>query len=400
MKIKELGFDGDIICTTNDQQVLEGCSQGLYPIHYESKKASKKKIVEIDLYLSDLNGFNQKVGWITNCSTSSFALLAGLDKNSKEYKTMDDRLKIYRFLQGREIDRTKTGEVRKFPIHWTKWKRVNKSLSQEEQDKVNFENRLAITKRPMFMRHLYSSYNKKWIAYNKKYAVDSMMRLKIELPLLLHYNTSGCALSVQEVDFVEKYYKYSPFISTDCVMNKICSHMESQVKQIKSDMKISDEESDEVIAILKDGSIKEVNQEKFKKFYELYKIYKTGKRNFGRLSETEEGQKFKTLDQYNKYIRGLAFEISSDERELLDYAVDITYGVHKNDNKTFLWSIFGNEIIDNLISKNGEKRQIPFEDGKGIIELLGKRYSLGDINVIEAGDDDWMEEYSEYANYL
>jgi hypothetical protein len=45
------------------------------PVHYDTKKASKVRIDENTLWESDIKGFNSKVGFVTNCATSAFALL-------------------------------------------------------------------------------------------------------------------------------------------------------------------------------------------------------------------------------------------------------------------------------------------------------------------------------------
>ena len=66
--------DGDLVCLTNNQQVLESAYGGL-PIFYDTNKAPKTQIVENKLYLHDVKGFNTKVGFLTNLSTTMYAML-------------------------------------------------------------------------------------------------------------------------------------------------------------------------------------------------------------------------------------------------------------------------------------------------------------------------------------
>lgn len=380
-------FDGDIICLTNNKQILNGVCGGI-PIYYDVKKAPKVKIVEDELYSSDMKGFNSKVGFVTNCATTSFSLLPKFEKNSEEYKEIINRLKRFRKEQGSTIDASKGLIIKKFPLHWTRWIRVPKDASQEILNEINFKNRIVIDKRPLFMRWVYTSYNKKYIDYNKKKNGSSLIRFNKKLSTLIDQFNNYEQLIPEEMEFVKNYYRYGLFVETDCLMNKLSKYMESKIKELKYDLKDSDIKKS--IEILKSKNSK-TDGEKIKKLFDLFLKYKSEKRNFSILSDDNNFLKYKTIEQFNKSIRQEAYLISSDGSELCDMAVDICYVVRPGDNKSFVWNIFGEELVENIKEHKQQRQFIPIEDENGKIEYLGNYYSMKEIKI-----DIMEEDISEY----
>jgi hypothetical protein len=383
-------FDGDIICLTNNKQVIEGTQLGL-PIHYANKKAQKQRIIEEELYLADINGFNNRVGFVTNSATTAFAILPTLEVNSPEYIETINRLKRFRKEQGSTIDATKGLIIKPFPMHWTKWKKTPKKATEEEIKEIEFNNRIVINKRPYFMRWVYSTYNKKYLDYKKRYSKDSEMRFNKTLDELLAEYHSGIVVTEEESFYLDEYYRYNPLLETDCLMNKIAWYMEGKIKQLK--LELLKKPTDENILILKNHSYY-TDKKKYKKLYDLYKLYKSGKRNFAIFNDDENSggintsNKFKTIEQYNKFIRQKAEEISSDGIELANLAVDICYVTHATDSKNFVWQIFGNEIVENILQNKQEDCFVPFLNKKGDIKYLGEKYSMHSINInVETYED-------------
>jgi hypothetical protein len=371
--------DGDIVCITNNKQVIAGAYGGL-PIHYDTKKAKKIKIVDENLWESDINGFNSKVGFVTNCATSAFALLPLFPEGSPEYEETIDRLKRFRKEQGSTIDAAKGLIIKPFPIHWTKWQRANGKIAP---DKVDFMNRIVINKRPLFMRHVYTNYNRNYLNFKKRYNKESRMRFNKDISVLLNEYNSGVELTELEKTVVGNYFRYSPFIQTRCLMNNLCEYMENTVKELKIDIKNSS--LPENVLILKDRSL-ETNPEIIKAVFDLYKRYKSEKRNFMSIKDDQESSRNRTIEQFNKYIRQEAFKISSNGPELANAAVDICYTLIPSDNKGFVWSIFGEEIVHNVKTNRQDRIRIPFLDPNGCIEYLGEHYSLREIELKDEED--------------
>jgi hypothetical protein len=375
--------DGDIVCITNNQQVIEGAYGGL-PIHYDTKKAKKVKIDDSKLWESDINGFNSKVGFVTNCATSAFALLPLFPEDSPEYKETIDRLKRFRKEQGSTIDAAKGLLIKPFPIHWTKWKKAT-TTDPEEIARVEFLNRIVINKRPLFMRHVYSHYNRNFLNFKKRYNKESRMRFNKDIDVLLDEYYSGKELSELENKVVSNYFRYSPFIHSKCLMNELCKYMEITVKELKIDLK--NESTEENVRILKNNAIT-TDKEILKQLFDLYRRYKEEKKNFLSLKDDADSTKNRTIEQFNKYIRQEAFKISSNGSELANIAVDICYILKPSDNKSFVWNIFGEEIVENIETNRQGRIVVPFQNPKGNIEYLGEYYSLFEI---EIKDEDYYE---------
>lgn len=332
------------------------------------------------MYLSDINGFNQKIGFVTNCETSGFGLLPLFEEGTREHDEMIKRLKCFRKEQGANIDATKGLVIKPFPAHWTKWKRIPEDATDEEREEIEFQNRIVINKRPLFMRWLYSNYNYKYNNFRDRFADRATMRFNKSLDEILN---GGEELSEKEKELKLAYIKYNPFIETDCLMNKICWHMEESIQQLKEN--IIRFPTDEIIAILQSHRV-ETSEQSIKQLYDLYREYKKEKKNFAVIIDDKGTTKYKTIEQYHKYIRRKAYSITNNSAELANIAVDICYKIHPNDNKAFVWDIFGKEIVENIRENKQEQCYVPFYDEDGYIEFLGGTYSEMEILL---GEDDY-----------
>jgi len=372
-------FDGDIVMTTDQEEFVRGTKEK-FPISYARNNIPKSEIKEDELHLADMKAFNSRIGFITNCSTTLYSMLPLYEEGTREHNEIINRLIICRKEQGNQIDKTKGLFVKNFPRHWTKWNHAREEDSPEFVDNIDFYNSLLIDKRPYFMRWLYGNYNRKHIEHLDNYNNFCVANFRVEMEELLEKSEK----TEEEQEVIDKFYKYSPLLDTDCVMNKICHSMEAKIKELKATLDNS--MSDEHILLLKDSSIP-FDKAKYLKLYSLFKKYKNGKRNFVNIHDTTGNQKFETLEQYNKAIRLEALAISPDISELANLAVAICYEAYSKDNKTFVWNIFGEGIIDNLKKNRQEKVLVPFRDDDGDILYLDSYYSMKEIDVEKDEDN-------------
>jgi hypothetical protein len=368
--------DGDLCMTTNEPELVSSAYGGL-PIAYERNKVPKSTIDENDLYQSDMKSFNTRIGFITNCSTTMYCMLSSYDESSLEYNELINRLKICRKEQGNQIDKAKGLIVKSFPEHWTRWKKIDGKTLDEDVEHIKFNNSIIIDKRPYFMRWLYTNYNKKYRKFNDNYDNFCISNFGQSLNTILEKTE----LTEKEQDTLSKYYRFSPLLDTDCIMNQICHYMEDNMKMLKDGF--SNKADEHIIMILKNKSIP-LDKEKLKKLYDLYKKYKSGRQNFSGIKDDYGEEKYKTLEQYNKSIRLESLFISNDISELANLAVSICYEIHPSDNKSFAWNIFSEGIIDNIRKNKQDLVKVPFYDEHGDIEYLGKFYTTREVL---AGDD-------------
>ena len=381
-------FDGDIICLTNQQEIIEGAYGGL-PVMYETKKAPKSKIIESELYKADLKGFNTKVGFLTNLSTTMYAMLSLFSEDSMEYQEIIRRLKQCRKEQGIIIDATKGLEVRPIPSHWSNWSKITEEMSEKEINRAKFNNSILVEKRPQFMCHLYPNYGKDYRKHYYNYDILSQAKFKLFLNDLI--NMGEELLSNEQKEFLVQFYKFNPLLDTPCEINNISKYMQKRVNEIKIGNKLS--WSKEMLDPMKKLNNSEHDNKKSDAIVFLHEKYKSEKRNFGNIKNEDGGNRWNTIEQYNKSIRQEALKLSSDLGELAHYAIISCYlrAGANNDNKSLVWNVFGEGIIENLKNNlNGRKIEIPFLDDGGNIEYLGKRYSRKEIKIVEADAYDFL----------
>jgi len=385
-------MDGDICCITNQKEIIDGACGGL-PVMYETRKAPKCKIIESELYLADLKGFNTKVGFLTNLSTTMYSMLPLFEENSKEYKEIIRRLKQCRKEQGVIIDGTKGLEVKPIPSHWTNKTKITEDMNKKEIEIANFNNSILIEKRPQFMIHLYPNYNKQYRQYYYDYDILAQAKFKMFLNELLETDIN--LLNNDQKEFLLQFYKYNPFLDTPCEVNNISKHMQEKIKNINCNIK-SKWNADMIEPMKKHGLSSSWDKNKSDSLYALYNEYKSGKRNFGNIKDDDGNSRWQTIEQYNKFIRQKALLISSDLGELAYYAISKCYVTEgsRSDNKAFAWNIFGNGIIENLKENfKGKKFEIPFSDENGDVEYLGKKYLKKEIKINDVKEDIYAYAY-------
>ena len=365
--------DGDLIMTTDQQENIEGTFGGL-PIAFSRKTAKREPVIEDKLWKIDLLSMDSKIGYITNCSTTLYAMQASYEADSPKYIEIEKRLKLCRQKQGDQIDSTKGIEVDPFPVHWTQYSKTNEGMSKEEIEQCNFNNSIRINKRPYFFRYRYSDWNKKFKNYNNAYDNYCQYHAGKFLEDVLDNPQTK-----QERNIIKKYRKYSPLLDSNCVVNRICHHMENTVKIIKYDARENVEQSNTLL--LKTSTI-ETDKSKLKKMRLLYKEFKVGKKDFSKIRNDRGEKSYRTLEQYNLYIRNKAMKISSNIQELANLAVDICYELHPSDSNNFVWSVFNEGLLLNILENKQEECFIPLiNESGGDILYLGKRYSLKKIDV-------------------
>jgi hypothetical protein len=372
--------DGDLVMTTDQPEFLESAMGGV-PITYLKNKVPKEVIKEESLYESDKKAFNTKIGFITNCSTTMYAMLESDDYSNVEKSEITKRLKICRKEQGNQIDKSKGLIVKPFPPSWTR--RAIRGINESEENKIKHDlsDRIIISKRPYFMRWLYSNYNKDYKKY--KSAKNTFCLANFGCSLEDFLAKDPASYDEYEKSFYSVCNRHNPLLDTPCVMNKICHYMEKSVKEIRQDK--SNKASEELINLYKDANLSVDDlHSKLDKMTVLHNNYRRHKQTLTRLADDGNEEKYKTLDQYNKAIRQESYKISSSMSELANLAIAVSYV--GNGDKGFAWNIFGEGIVNNIMNASGSIIRIPFLNDGGDIEYLGSHYSLQDIEVGEHND--------------
>ncbi|MCA1021625.1 RNA dependent RNA polymerase [Halobacillus litoralis] len=373
-------FDYDIIATTSDKTVISSVFQDELPVVYDPPKAEKTAITEEKLYKSDLFSFGSIIGQITNRSTIGFALLPYFEEGSEEHNAIMKRIQMCTKLQSAQIDKAKIGrEVKGIPKPWSQFQKIYDEDTEDIKKKKEFQNQILMDKHPYFFIYAYKNTKKKYGQYVKRNDITCKQKFGLSLDELknLHRKT------VEQKDFLKSFYRYSPVIESDCVMNNLCKHIESIDFGIKRLVK-SDNDILHVRKLMS-NDIKDINQVLYQDVVSIYNQYKktvsqksslTGKPNKGGFDDETYSS---ILYHYQQFEKDL-FQITSDIRTIVDCLIWLFYIESPRSNKDVLWSIFGEYIYENVLSKINEYH-IPVNDPNGEIEYLGSKYSLKRVGV-------------------
>lgn len=372
-------WDFDIIATTSDENIINGVYKDELPISYEPPKSKAIKFKEKDLYNADLHSFGSEIGQITNKSTSGYALLSQLEKGTNEYEATIRRIQMCTKLQSAQIDKAKIGrKVKSIPNIWLKYNHINEFDSEEVKEKRVFLNNTLLNKHPYFFTYLYKNTKRKYNKYfsNQDITCRQLFGMGIDDLKKLHRKTP------EQLDFLKKFKQYSPVIDSDCTMNRICRYIESIDFGIRN---VINNDSYEIHERLMNNKHIQIDNDKVKKITKVFDEFKKISENLAatkvankinRESVDEELQR--SIEVAYENLKENLYPICSNLQELVDYLIHVSYVEEKTISKEVLWSIYGEEIVDNLKMKHG-KYIIPFPSDNGEIEYLNARYTLKEV---------------------
>ena len=110
---------------------------------------------------------------------------------------------------------------------------------------------------------------------------------------------------------------------------------------------------------------------------EILEEYKEFKKN---LRHDLEGP-YSNVDSFMHYLRKKCLQnISSNESELADYAIEITYGKDRA-MLEFAWKMFSDGILENIIGQSSGIISMPVQDDYGKINYLWNTYTIRDYEL-------------------
>jgi len=369
-------FDGDLVCTINNDIMIKGRQLG-NPIIYESQKI-EKTIVDSrndeEQVKSQLNGFNSKVGFATNISSTIYSMLEEFPDGSKEKEILQNRLKIGRVIQGEIIDGVKGLSVPPFREHWTKYKKITDDMSDEEKEKWALNNSIVCQSRPAFFRFLYPHYMGRYRKEIRAYDIYSRINFGKNFDNIIRSEK----MSEQEEEMIKAYRKKTYFLDNDSVMNKISREMRRRVPLINRYSSRKARYAD--YSVLMNKEIDMTTEEASKKLA-LMAEYLQEYKNFKILFAQKEQIPAGSLESFISLLQKKCFEtISLNELELATYAVEVTYNGEKQ-MVEFPWKMFPEGILSNIISNSAGPIRIPVKDDNGEIEYLWEKYTMKEIPV-------------------
>ena len=360
-------FDSDANFCTNNKVLLEAfeykttlmCVQDSMP---------KKIPMEDDYIKSDINGFGDSIGSVTNKATNMISLRAQFNPDSEEYKRLTYRISTMMNYQQNAIDRIKGVVARPVPKEWLD-SRLFKIMDDDDEatirDKQINANITAEIK-PWFFIYRYSSLKSELDKYIKSVKSNCKIRFGKTLDELYASNSK----SDEENMFIYNYEKYMPVSRAVGTMNRICWRIEDEFKT--TDV-LPNVEFD--CSILKSDAI--YAQEEYDSIKQLYDEYNKNMQLFlkqkhkNELGDDEVGF---DITKLKDVFVSECYKVCPNTEVLSNIVIDLCYSSNKN--KTFAWDVAGEQIFNNVLKNNGYKIQYPIKDIDGDIEFCGNKFSL------------------------
>lgn len=188
-----------------------------------------------------------------------------------------------------------------------------------------------------------------------------------------------CQKTVEQIEFLENFYKYMPVTISDSPMNMLCQYIEGINFDISKKIKVNNEE--DILPILKSDML--YTHEEYLCVSNLLTDY-IKQRAYLKQEETDNDNlpKDKALDDYD-IIRSDILKLV-DVNIAVNCVVDYFYQEYPSKNKDIMWSIFGREIFNNVKLHTQVPIKFPLQDKNGDIDYLGEKYSMQEVDVYES----------------
>lgn len=378
IRLNGADYDSDTSFTTNNQVLLDSFE---YKDTLMCIQSSSDKIIptENDYIKSDINGFGDSIGSVTNKATNMISLREKFDPDSEEYKELTYRISTMMNYQQNAIDRIKGVVARPVPREWLDAKMFK--IKDEDDEKTIHEKQvnanIAAEIKPWFFIYRYSQLKSELDKYMKACKSNCKIRFGKTLEDLCKSEDK----TDEEEAFLYNYEKYMPVSRAPGTMNRICWRIEDEFQT--TDV-LPDVEFD--YSILKTDA--KYTQEEYDKVAELYDEYNKNMQLFLKKSNKNDSLK----EERDMFVSQLTDEFKSsccivcpNSEVLANILIDICYISSKN--KTFAWDVAGDQIFHNILKNNGNAITYPVKNDDGDIEFCGKRFSLhtqqigGDLDV-------------------
>ena len=369
--------DGDMVMLT-DNRVLVDRLTPLPALMCAQRKAEKRISEEDDFIRSNIDSFGNSIGQTTNWITSMFEVRSHFPKDSREYEVLSYRIRCGQLYQQNEIDKAK-GVVCKHMVR--NWHDRHACGQIEDAETREFYRRIVADRKPYFMRYIYPQLMKQYNTYIKNTDRNAMREFQMSVADMEKIPEDR--QTERQKEFLKFFRLRMPVGVGDCVMNQICRKFEEAFDgyigrhnvRVPFDYRIMRSEAE---YLPKQYSAVKKLFDDYNKRISNYIVYADYER-------VDEYESFATLSEMDEEFKKECALICPDERALCNIVLDLCYT--KNSTKRFAWNMCGEEIIRNLLEKNGGIIRFPTLSENGEIEYGGKRFTVEEKELTEEDDD-------------
>ena len=360
-------FDGDLVFIT-DNPVLVRRTRNLPVIMCEQGNAPKVIPDENDFIVSNIRGFGDDIGKITNRITAMFDVQSQYEPGSEEYETLAYRIQAGQKLQQDSIDRIKGIISNPMPRTWYSRMDVHKMPEDtaEQRHVKDLYLRIVADRKPYFQRYIYPTVMRAYKTYINDTNGNCISRFKMFPDELMKEEE----LSDEQAEFLKWYWIKMPVGAHDCVMNRICRIVESETAP-KPDWSVpydySKLSTGGVPTVSIRNAVSDASNEYGSALTKMAMFFQNG----------ADEKIFEDKVSLKRFIE----EAMLLKCQNIDIACDaaISMCAKKRSNVGFLWDLFGDILIDRLLAMDGMTMRFPIRDDNGTIEYCGEKYSVATI---------------------
>ena len=380
--------DGDTVLCIDDEVLLE-VQEPTLPVFCEGVKGNKSCCDTIEpLIQANILALNDKkynIGSCINKITSQFSVRSQFDKDSREYKELNDRILMGLMISQGYIDFVKNGTVvMEMPKHWYSLKECDKlNVSDEEKE---FQKRICAdsTKKPYFL--LYNSENKK-AKDTYKNTIDfihtrSLINFGMTGEEFLHMNKEDMTDVMK--NFYDTQMERMPiFVNDNSTQHRICLECEKAIKELAYSDKSKDFRH-----LLKCTNVQE-NKEYKALVKEAKKLHKDLKGDINNIFKnsflSDKDIKKVKYDMKNELQENFVNEVlimcNGDVELALNVLIDTVYSGEVSPTVIWQTTWCKDIMVDNLLKAKGYMMNIPVRDENGEYEYKGKRFTVKQIKI-------------------
>ena len=371
-------YDADTFFTTNNQVLLDSFEYKTTLMCLQDSVA-KKVPTEEDYIKSDINGFGDSIGSVTNKATNMISLREQFSPDSDEYKRLTYRISTMMNYQQNAIDRIKGVVARPVPKEWLNPRMFK--IEEDDDDATVLDKQInaniAAEIKPWFFIYRYSQLKSELDKYVK--AVKSNCKIRFGKSIDDLYASEN--KSADESEFLYYYEKYLPVSRAPGTMNRICWKIEDEFQTTNV---LPDVEFD--TSILKsDAQYTTEEYDTIKRLYDEYnnnmQLFLKGTNKNDSLKEERDAFSLRLVEIFSQACSAAC----PNDEVLANILIDVCYTSNKN--KSFAWEVAGEHIFKNILKQNNYIIQYPIKDDNGDIEFCGQKFSLytqqigGDLDV-------------------
>lgn len=328
----------------------------------------KKVPTEDDFIASDINGFGDSIGSVTNRGTNMISLRESFDKDSEEYRRLQYRICTMMNYQQNAIDRIKGVVAQPIPKEWLE-SRLSKPKDDDNEDilmRKEIDRNIAAEIKPWFFIYRYSQLKSELDKYMK--SVKSNCKIRFGKTLEELYNSNN--RTEEEDAFIYNHEKYMPVSRAPGTMNRICWKIENEFKTMDV---LPDVEFDR--SILKSDA--GYSQDEFYAVKKIYDEYNKSVQVFLKgikKNDSEKVERDLIMSRLKQEFSDACYSVCLNPQALTNIIIDVCYTSNKS--KSFAWDVCGDEIFSNVLKNSGGQIQFPVKDENGEIKFCGETFSL------------------------